>query len=102
MNTSEVIQPAVLACILVALNFEKRGAIADRNRVANEIFAKRANRKITINGITVETWWDRFSQCYVTGSHDASGHEVADNDFSGNSDCAAVAHLWALAKAINR
>ena len=50
---------------------------------------------------SVETWWDRYSQNYVTQLKDAAGNQIGEASYTGNAGCAAVAHLWALGKAIN-
>jgi hypothetical protein len=85
----------------IALLWERLGYLDKRNEIARSIFANRANRKRSIGATTVETWYDRENQLYVTQTVTADGSDVP-NDYSGHRDDAAVAHLWALHAASKR
>lgn len=83
----------------IALLWERLGFLEKRNEIAQTIFANRDNRKVTIGSAVVETWYNRDEQLYVTQTVTADGSDVPA-DFTGHRDDAAVAHLWALDRAI--
>tara|TARA_R110002051_G_scaffold241955_2_gene302356 strand:+ start:2529 stop:3005 length:477 start_codon:yes stop_codon:yes gene_type:complete len=66
-----------------------------RTKIATRIF-RRSRVHVLGNGNTVETWWDRQSLNWITHPLDAEGNQLADADFSGEKNDAAIAHLWAL------
>lgn len=82
--------PAILRRYYEAKAAEASKNVELRNRIAREIFSNRSRRSITHAGISVVTEWHPQSRSFVTFvNHDSC-------DYSGNSDDAAVAHLWAL------
>lgn len=83
----------------IAMLWEKLGFIEKRNDVAQTIFADRNNRKVTIGSAVVETWYNRDDQLYVTEIVTSDG-SYGSSDCTGHKDDAAVAHLWALDRAI--
>lgn len=83
--------------VLAAKADDNAGRKMDRNEKARLLFAPRGNRKVAgPDGSYVETWWDRQSRNYITMTCDAKGNEIADADYTGHKDDAAVGHLWAL------
>jgi len=82
----------------IALLWERLGFLEKRNEIAQTIFADRNNRKVTIGSAVVETWYNRDEQLYVTQTVTADGSD--ESDCTGHKDDAAVAHLWALDRAI--
>lgn len=75
--------------------------LPERNRVAQQIFHMKngVHRSVNFGKYTVRTWWDYQSRNYITMTLDEKGHDLAmgrDNAYTGNSDDASVAHLWAL------
>lgn len=89
--------PALLARIRQAVNDARQAeAIGHRNKrneIARDLFKSRASRKVTVDGCTVETWWDWQSQNYITTTRTPLKDE---SNASGHKNDAAVAHLWAL------
>lgn len=77
-----------------------------RNRLARMFFKRETNRKLLLDGcehgqsITVETWWDSQSRNYITEVLDSDSGEVFPSEYTGHKDDAAVAHIWALIKAL--
>lgn len=56
------------------------------------------------NGMSVETWWDRFSQAFITQIKDAEGnvldkddlHMLGNSNYAGTVDWAKLNHADAL------
>ncbi len=78
-----------------ARSFELAGDIESRNEFARLNFKSKSHRKITHAGLTVETWFDGQSRNWITSVEN-------DSQYSGHKDDAAVAHLWALYKILDR
>ena len=93
----------------VAIAAEKAHDLAQRNDIAQAIFAVRSNRDVRLlNGYRVETYWSPGVRSYRTAITDWVGCEVFDAngdhigaEYTGHKDDAAVGHLWAIAKARN-
>jgi hypothetical protein len=54
-------------------------------------------RKVTINRVKIETWWDRHSRNWVTISDFPDGHE--ESSYDGEKRSAATAFVWAIISA---
>jgi len=96
MTTASPASSDLLIAAASARGHEILHDLKGRNRVANEIFARRANRHVTHEGCSVETWWDRYSQNYITQFKDENGYQVGGAEYTGHREDAAVAHVWAL------
>lgn len=102
-----LISSSLIRLIDAATAAEKVHDLAQRNDIAQAIFAVRANRDVRLlNGYRVETYWSPGVRSYRTAITDWLGCEVtgANGDFipadySGHKNDAAVAHLWAINKA---
>ena len=46
----------------------------------------------------VETWWDRWSQNYITQRLDAEGNQVGNAEYSGNRTDAKWDHNWLISE----
>jgi len=66
-----------------------------RNMYARAFFIPE-NRSVQIGDKRVDTWWDRSSRNFITMTLDLQGHQIGDCDTTGNSNDAAVAHMWAI------
>ena len=102
-----LISSSLIRLIDAATAAEKVHDLAQRNDIAQAIFAVRANRDVRLlNGYRVETYWSPGVRSYRTAITDWLGREVTDAngdfiaaDYSGHKGDAAVAHLWAINKA---
>lgn len=60
-----------------------------------------ASKKTTLSTqqgtMTVETWWDRHSQNYITQLLDADDNQIGDASIDGNADAARCAHAALVA-----
>lgn len=80
--------------------------VEEYRRVGHEHEAKAlmvlGRRIVEVNGLTIETWWDRQSQNWITQIKDADGCDVESGKFteySGNKLDAAISHCWAIIEA---
>ena len=102
-----LVSSSLIRLIDAATAAEKAHDLGLRNRLAQAIFAVRANRDVRLlNGYRVETYWSPGVRSYRTAITDWLGCEVTDAngdfipaDYSGHKNDAAVAHLWAINKA---
>jgi hypothetical protein len=90
----------IAAEVARAKQCEQAHQIERRNAIARELFASKRNRFVSgclpDKAATVETWWDRHSQLYITCTTDELCNQIGNSESSGHKDDAAVSHLWAL------
>lgn len=72
--------------------------LSRRNEAAVRLLNYR--RVVEAGNVTIETWWDRYSQNYVTQTKDDNGNQIGDAAYSGYKEGAAVAHLFAINAAL--
>ena len=50
------------------------------------------NRTYRVGEVTIDTWFDKTSRCWITAKKDADGNQIGDAEISGDKVGAAHAH----------
>lgn len=82
---------------------EKSKLLPARNAIALKIFNCRRYRIVTIGDHRVETWWESSTRNFVTQlkkRRETDWDQIGDADYTGEKTGAAIAHFWALTRAI--
>lgn len=119
MPSATYISISALAIVAKSTLYETAGPQFDidrRNKASAALFAKSANRNVIIPykgkpAFRVETWWDSHSKTWITqlfkyepdhvrSAKSYDDFQFGDSDYTGNKLDAAVAHVWAIARAL--